>query len=503
MALVINSNIPSLNAQRNLNTSQSALSTSLQRLSSGLRINSAKDDAAGMAISSRMTAQINGLNQAARNANDGISLSQTAEGGISTASDLLQRMRELAVQAANGSNTSTDRASIQAEVAQLQQELNRVATTTQFNGQNILDGTLNNAQFQVGANANQVINFSIGSAQAKDIGNNSLSSSANTTALTEVKAGTANNLSTQTLKIQTNGLPQTLDVVAGDSAKKVADGVNALTATTGVTVTATTTVTLKGFVQGAASFTLQGTPNADGSPNAVTISGNLVATDGKDVGGLAAAINAQMGVTGISAIADLTLGTLTLTQAQGYDIGLVNKDVIQTAALMTGTKGDGSAGTGIPLGAVNNALTVGGRLEFSSPSSFSVSSSAADAGIFDGAVDKVNGSGLQSVANIDLTTMLNGTPTGANSAIAVIDGALANISSARAAMGALQNRFSATVTNLQTTAENLSSSRSRILDADFAQETANLSRAQILQQAGTAMLAQANSLPQNVLSLLK
>src|SRR3954449_7627513 len=176
MPQVINMNIASLNAQRNLNQSQSALQTSLQRLSSGLRINSAKDDAAGLAISQRFTSQIRGLDQAARNANDGISLAQTAEGGLGTAGDLLQRMRELAVQSANGTNSSSDRASLQSEVSQLQQELNRIATTTQFNGQNVLDGSLSATQFQVGANANQTINVGIANAQASAIGNFTLGS---------------------------------------------------------------------------------------------------------------------------------------------------------------------------------------------------------------------------------------------------------------------------------------------------------------------------------------
>ncbi|HTN64826.1 MAG TPA: flagellin, partial [Burkholderiaceae bacterium] len=210
MASVINTNISSLNSQRNLTTSQSSLASSLQRLSSGLRINSAKDDAAGLAISDRMTSQINGLSQAARNANDGISLAQTAEGGLSTATDLLQRMRTLAVQGANGTNSASDRASIQQEVSQLQQELNRVANTTQFNGQNTLDGSLNNAQFQVGANANQTINFSIGSAQATAIGNNTLDqASAGTMANARLSANAGvipgNGVAGSSLTIQGNG----------------------------------------------------------------------------------------------------------------------------------------------------------------------------------------------------------------------------------------------------------------------------------------------------------
>jgi len=185
---VINTNLISLNAQRNLENNQMSLATSIQRLSSGLRINSAKDDAAGLAISQRMTSQVNGLTQAARNANDGISLSQTAEGGLGTITDLLQRVRTLAVQAANGTNSSSDRASLQAEVSQDTQEINRIANTTQFNGLNILDGSLNNAQFQVGANANQTINFSIGSAQASSIGNYSVGANAATAATTLTQA---------------------------------------------------------------------------------------------------------------------------------------------------------------------------------------------------------------------------------------------------------------------------------------------------------------------------
>src|SRR5476649_2378 len=236
MAQVINTNIASLNSQRNLTTSQAALSTSLQRLSSGLRINSAKDDAAGLAISERFTSQIRGNTQAARNANDGISLAQTAEGGLSTAGDLLQRIRELAVQSANGTNSDSDRKSIQGEVSALSQELDRVANTTQFNGQNVLDGSLTASQFQVGANANQTINIGIQSAKASDIGNNTLAAlygdASSTTALSAVSATAANNSTTQTLTVTSGtGTSTTVGVTAGDSAKKVAANVNALSST--------------------------------------------------------------------------------------------------------------------------------------------------------------------------------------------------------------------------------------------------------------------------------
>lgn len=516
MAQVINTNVSSLNAQLNLSKSQSSLATSLQRLSTGLRINSAKDDAAGLAISSRMTAQVNGLNQAARNANDGISMAQTAEGGLSTAGDLLQRMRELAVQAANGTNSASDRASIQSEVSQLQQEMNRVANTTQFNGQNILDGSLTNAQFQVGANASQTINFSISNAQATAIGNNAVgaNAAAAATTLTEAHASGAagtfqkNVFLAQALTIQGNGTTATIPattLVVGASAKLVADSVNNASGTTGVTATATTSATLSGFAAGTVSLQLQGAPTGSGAANPVTVSATLATAN--DVSGLAQAINAQTGSTGITAVADLTTGKIALTQSSGYDIGVRNLTA-QAGIKLTGTTSAGAAGTAVTLadgsgaGNAGDTAMVGGKVTFNSPTAFTVSSNTATSGIFDTANGAV-GSTLSAVSSIDLTTMTAGIPTGANNALAVIDSALANINSSRASLGALQNRFSNTISNLNTTSENLSAARSRIQDTDFAAETANLTRSQILQQAGTAMLAQANSLPQNVLSLLK
>jgi flagellin len=502
MAAVINTNISSLNSQRNLTSSQASLATSLQRLSSGLRINSAKDDAAGLAISDRMTSQINGLNQAARNANDGISMTQTAEGGLATATDLLQRMRTLAVQAANGTNSASDRASLQEEVGQLQQELNRVANTTQFNGQNVLDGSLSNAQFQVGANANQTINFSISNTQASAIGNNAIKSNGTSTAAT---AGTgagvigANSTAVQTFTVQGNGTTSTYAAAAGASAYAIAKGVNAASGSTGVTATATTTATLSAFTAGSQSFTIQGAPKADGSANPVTITATMATAT--DVGGLAAAINAQSGVTGINAIADTSTGKIALTQAQGYDIGVTNNLTANNSTTLTGGSG---AGVALVRGAANAAAagdsaTVGGSLAFNSSGSFTVGTSAAGTVLATAA----NSSALSSVASIDITTLTNGIPSGANDALQVIDSALANISSSRASLGALQNRFTSVVSSLSTTSENLSAARSRILDADFASETANLTRGQILQQAGTAMLAQANSLPNGVLALLR
>ena len=507
MASVINTNIASLNSQRNLTTSQAALTTSLQRLSSGLRINSAKDDAAGLAISDRMTSQINGLNQATRNANDGISLTQTAEGGLATATDLLQRMRTLAVQSANGTNSASDRASLQQEVGQLQQELNRVANSTQFNGQNVLDGSLNNAQFQVGANANQTINFSIASAQASSIGNNGIQGTASgngsgASSFAGTVAGTigVNQNAAQTFTIQGNGTSATAAFgSAGATAFAIAAGVNAASGSTGVTATATTSATLGNFTAGSQSITIQGAPTAGGAAAPVTITATMA--NANDVGGMTAAINAQSGITGISAVADSSTGKISLTQDKGYDIGVTNNLTANNSTTLQGSTGTAKALVrgAADAAAVGDSMTVGGTLAFNGPNSFTVNTSAAGT-VFTAAS---NSSALSSVASINVSSLTNGAPTGANNALQVIDSAISSLSSSRASLGALQSRFSTTISNLQTTSENLSSARSRIQDTDFAAETANLTRGQILQQAGTAMLAQANALPNGVLSLLR
>jgi len=514
MPSFINTNLASLTAQRNLNSSQSAQSTALQRLSSGMRINSAKADAAGMAIASRMSSQVSGLTQAARNANDGISMAQTAEGALTSTTDLLQRMRTLAVQGANGTNSASDRTSIQAEVSQLQQEMNRIASTTQFNGQNVIDGSINNAQFQVGANANQSINFSIGDAKASSIGNNTVGPNAATlaTTMSQAHVGTTsgaiptNVFLAQALTVQGNGASVTIPnttLTAGSSGFAVAAAVNAASGSTGVSATATSTATLTGFAAGAVSLKLQGAPTAAGGANPVTINATLASST--DMTGLASAINAQTGVTGITAVADTVTGKISLTQGAGYDIGIANLNT-QAAITVTGQTSAGTAGTATAAlaaaGTAGDTATVGARVSFNGPSSFTVASSVATSGIFDVAAAAV-GSTLNSVGSIDVTTMTNGVPTGANSALQVIDSALANINASRANLGAVQNRFASTISTLQTTTENISAARSRIQDTDFAAETAALSRSQILQQAGTAMLAQANQLPSQVMTLLR
>lgn len=382
MASVINTNVSSLNAQRNLSSSQASLQTSLQRLSSGLRINSAKDDAAGLAISQRFTAQINGLDQAARNANDGISLAQTAEGALSTITDNLQRIRQLAVQSANATNSSTDRAALNTEVTQLKAEIDRTANSASFNGVKLLDGSSPSFVFQVGANT------------------------------------------TASDTITVSGL---------------------VNATTGGLGSVTQATTQSSAISG---LTTTAVNNGDITINGTSI-GALAATgtSSQRASQLVDAINAVSTTTKVNAYIDSTSNSIVLSS---------NANIAVTTA-NAGTTGSGFTATQNATAATTTGLTT-----------------------------------------LDVSSF-----SGSQLAINQIDSALSQISSARATLGAVQNRFSSVVTNLQTTNENLSASRSRIQDADFASETANMTKAQILQQAGTAILAQANSIPNNVLSLLK
>ncbi len=389
MALSINTNVMSLNAQRNLSSSGAELATSLQRLSSGMRINSAKDDAAGLAISQRFTTQIRGMDQAARNANDGISLSQTAEGAMGEIGNNLQRIRELAVQSRNATNSATDRQALNAEAQQLKLEIDRVAKDTAFNGTRLLDGSFTNQAFQVGANQGETINVaSIANAKSTALGS--------WTAVT--------------------GISSTTGVAAAVGALASGD------------------LTINGFNVGAV------TAGVD-----ATAQGAAVAT----------AINTQTAQSGVTATS--ALGVITLTAATG-------------TAVVIG-------------GATANQATTESRtgLTFGSKT-----------------MTAVAGAATTGFSALDISTSL-----GADNAMLAMDAALTSINSARADMGAIQNRFSSVVANLGSTTENLAAARSRIQDADFAKESAQLSRNQILQQAGTAMLAQANQTSQGVLSLLR
>ena len=465
MPQMINSNIASLNSQRSLNGSQTALNVSLQRLSSGLRINSAKDDAAGLSISERFSAQIRGLNQATRNANDGISLAQTAEGALNEVSNNLQRIRELAVQSANATNSATDRAAMQSEVAQLVAEIDRVGAQTSFNGVKLLDGTFSSQAFQVGADAGQTISVSsIASSRTAALG---ASFSASVTS----GVVTANAIAAGDLLI--NGVD--IGAIGTNDARSVAAAINAVGGH-GATATAN-------------SFTVSGgtTSVAAAAAGTVTINGyttgtvNATGTAATDRAALAAAINLISAATGVTAVDD------------GTGVDLVSSDGRNVTHSVTQSAGTWTVGV---LG-VAAAATTRGTVTLSASQTITIAGTApTDAG-FTAATTAATLSGT-AVSNLDISTV-----AGANTAITSIDAALATVNSSRASLGAVQSRFASTVGSLQTTAENLTASRSRIQDADYAQETAALTRAQILQQAGVAMLAQANALPNNVLALLR
>ena len=395
MAQVINTNILSLNAQRNLNNTSGALQTSLQRLSSGLRINSAKDDAAGLAISERFTTQIRGMNQAVRNANDGISLAQVAEGAMGEIGNNLQRIRELAVQARNATNSSADRQALQAEVQQRVDEINRVAEQTQFNGTNLLDGSFANQIFQVGANQGQTITVS------------------------------------SVVDAQSSALGAWEGQLASDDLTAPA--------TTGQDAIA------------AATFTVNG--------STVSLKEQTVGEDTDEARAAARTARVEELAEKLGAIAGLTVEVIGDTDKTGVTVSSASDIVFADAD--SGNTLDAVFGT--------NPDTI-----------------TAEAADFTG-FDNVS---VESAAEAD-------------NAILAMDAALDAINSARGEMGAVQNRFESVVANLSSAVENLSASRSRILDADFAAETAQLTRAQILQQAGISVLSQANAAPQSVLSLLR
>lgn len=485
MAAVINTNIASLNSQRNLSTSQSALSTSLQRLSSGLRINSAKDDAAGLAISERFTSQIRGLDQARRNANDGVSLLQTAEGALQATGDILQRVRELSVQSANATNSAGDRKAIQAEVGQLLSEADRISQTAEFNGLKLLDGSFGTATFQVGANAGQTIQATTANFRTNNYGNNAFATASPQITVGAGTAATAYTAGSFNLQgLTTANIP----VKASDTAQTLAATINGSADKTGVSATAKTDESVA-FTAGGVYSLAVASDNGTPANVSFTVGASLNAQ------GLAAAVSAFNDVsssTGVTAKLNPTNDGLILSNALGNNITLANNS--SAASLTVGNLDAAGAASGSAVAVATGATaTTMGYLSINSDKGFSVSqgttpSNAVTAG----------SATLNTVSGIDVSTV-----NGATDALKIIDSALSNVNSQRASFGALQSRFETAVSNLQSSSENLSASRSRIQDTDFAAETAKLTRGQILQQAGTAMLAQANSLPNGVLSLLQ
>ena len=485
MALTVNTNIPSLNTQRNINNTSNALNTSMQRLSTGSRINSAKDDAAGLQISNRLTNQINGLNVATRNANDGISLAQTAEGALQQSTNILQRIRDLAIQSANGSNSDADRAALQKEVSAQQAELTRIADTTTFGGRKLLDGSFGTSSFQVGSNAYETIDVSLKNASAGAIGSYQVGSAA-ATHTGSVVADPAEAFTEGTLTVVGNGQSKEVEIAEGDSAKSLAakfDG-----AISGLTATARTVFKVEVTQPAAgdtANFTMTVGSGADAKK--VDFVGVTSATD------LAEQINSNSSKLGLTANLDKD-GVLTVESSTGENVsfGTIDGDVTMKASVQDAS-GEFKAAEAIG----NDDEAIVGYLQLNSPTSFSIAAAEtpdADSAELFGSASSVK----SSVADVDISTA-----DGAQRALAIVDNALAAIDSQRADLGAVQNRFDNTISNLQNIAENASAARSRISDTDYAAETANLSKNQVLQQAGTAILAQAKQLPQAVLSLLQ
>ena len=567
MASVVNTNVMSLNAQRQLGKSQSTQNEAMERLSSGLRINSAKDDAAGLAISTGMQSQIKGINQAVRNANDGVSMAQTAEGSMDEMTNILQRMRELSVQSANDTNSADNRASIQKEVDQLSSELDRIAETTEFNGTKLLNGTAGETTLQIGANSGQTLSFSIDSVTTNDLGLNG-----------DLNKGDLNggrvtgDIGKDEIDINGVGIGAAT-AITGNSALANANAINEKTAETGVTAnvynvvhgTGTDTSTGK-----EATGITEGLEITIGGADAVTLGAtssmsNLVSTINRDVEGVTASLDEQGGLlltndTGedikvdggslatIGLTDDTYKGNVSLTSADGSPISINDHDkpgeganTIKTGFLQSNGADTISTGSGATtaggitaadkvqingvdlvassstdmtsVAAAVNKLTEqtgvtatidGSGLTFSTAdgSAVEITSNAGGEVLEKAALTKLGmGSGMGGKVVDSLGTNV-ATAAGATNTIDLIDSALSQISESRAGLGAIQNRLGSTISNLENVSQNLSASNSRIQDADFASETSKMSKAQILQQAGTSMLSQANASAQSVLSLL-
>jgi flagellin len=487
MALTLNTNIDSLNAQRNLTNSKASLSQALQRLSSGLRINSAADDAAGLAISQQFTTQINGTNQAVNNANDAVSEAQTAGGALSTLTDALQSIRTLAVESANGSNSAQDRAALDAEVQQQIAEITRIASQTSFNGTKVLDGSSGSTTYQVGANVGNTISINLAQGvRADQIGQVATASGTSAVSTSALSSGT--------LTIQVGaGTPTAIaassaGTAVGQTVSSAYAKVQSINAAgvAGLTASASTQVT-----GGAAFATITGGTVATTSTYSLTINGvniysaTTLAT-GQTLTGSAVStqINLYSSQTGVTAGLSAS-GALQLTATDGRDIA------------STETIGGGVTGAGAALAGSGVLSTTKGTITLSAASNIVIGGTGSvDLGFTAGG--QTISLGANTLANANVLTV-----TGANNTIAAVDSALATVSSFQSQLGAIQNRFTSTVKNLQSTVQNLTSSRSTIQDADFAAETAKLTQSNVLQQAGISILAQANQQPQLILKLLQ
>ena len=459
MVMSVNTNVLSLTAQRNMMGTQNSLSTSIERLSTGLRINSARDDAAGLAIAERFTSSIRGSSVAQRNANDGISFAQTAEGALDVIGGNLQRIRELAVQSLNDSNTDADRTAIDQEVQQLTAEVQRIASDTTFNSRNILDGSLGTMLFQIGAERGQTLDISGVDARATTLGSsaNALVQQNRTTQIDYVNAPNGYD------DVFVNGVG--VDLTNINSESDVVSAINAVSNQTGVTASVETRVDLGALDAAGGTLTVNGTD--------VVIAANSSAQDVADL------INADttLGVTASLSQA----GNVVITSTSGEDVALAES----AAGLFGGFDDD----------------TFVSAIRLSSSGSDPITVSGTDAVALD-LTDAGAGTATAFSSGITVDQVSVATRADANNALDAMDAAIDQITAMRADLGAVQNRFENVIEVAGVQMENLSAARSRIQDADFAAETANLTRAQILQQAGLASLAQANAAPQAVLSLL-
>lgn len=486
MSTSINTNISALNAQGSLRKISIEQDTSMQRLSTGIRINSAKDDAAGLAISTRMTANIRGMAAAIRNSNDGISLTQTAEGNLASIQDNLQRIRELAVQSANSGNSSSDRSSLNLEAQQLISEIDRVATNAAFNGSKLLDGSFANQDFQVGSgnNSDDRIQISIGNAKANSLGGGgSTGTTTTTSSAVDANALEAGDLTINGFAVGASVSDGVSSVTASASAIAKANAINAISGQTGITAKANATVLNLGALT---STTSEVTPAGSLKINGVDIGAlSATATVAERRLQFIGAINNISAQTGVVATANATAGVITLTAQDGRNI-----DADATA---------GTGVTGIIDASARSTITLTSSTSKSAVLMGGTTAGLAKVGIATGSVAlAATSTTLGFVSGVNLSTQ-----TDSQSALSVLDRAIDTITNSRANLGAYQNRFEAAISNLQTTSMNLAASRSRILDTDYAKETTNLAKAQIISQAATAMLAQANQSSQSVLALLK
>jgi flagellin len=490
---VINTNLGALFARNALNNTAAGLNRAIQELSTGLKINSPADNPAGYAIAQRFTTQLNGMNQAISNANQAVSLVQTATGAIQQQTNILQKIRTIAVQAANGSNSVTDRQALQNVVGQLTAQVNTIAQQTQFNGQNILNGNFSGEQFQIGANANQILNISIANASAKSVGVNETGADTSATGLFgTTKGSTANNLAftgTTTGGAFTSGnitIAGSTGTVSGtaitatESAQSIATSINAVTENTGVSATARTSVAFTAVFSGSSiGFNL-----GNGTTGTQTNTVNITATN---LSGLISSVNNHTATTGISAGQDAS-GKLVLTQSNGANISITGFTGVSGAGLTTVAAT--GAGTAITSATASATGLFQGLVTAQSTQGFSLTAGASGIGL-------TSASSLHNVSSVNV-----GTVQGANKAISIVDFAISALNQQGGQLGAIQNRIQSITSNLQTAATNLTAARSTVQDANIAQVTSQLTREQILQQAGISTLAQANALQQSFLKLL-